>query len=386
MKLRRSILFAIALAIGHIACAQIQDTLKVEEHKVIDEVLASDSITPDKSKVVAIQEITKYGFKDLFKNYTYNPTIPYSQQVNPYAEGYMSEYLEAHTDYLKRLKKTATPYFNLIDDILSQYGLPHELKYLAVIESDLKSNALSIAGARGPWQFMPGTAREYGLRVGAEIDERTDYEKSTRAAAKYLLNLYKDLNDWLLVIAAYNGGTGRVQTAIRKSGSSDFWKLQYYLPQESRNHVKKFIATHFVMEDKKESDGSFYAKSNRVIDSLPDSLRATLDTVVISGRYSPQIIIAATGVDSALFCKINPRMDEVLASGDEYEMLLPAEKVSTFKNKQDEILNNSLNNLLNSVRESARPRYQREPRNDRPDTLLQSGQKEKKRPAAVRNQ
>lgn len=79
-------------------------------------------------------------------------------------------------------------------------------------------------------------------------------------------------------------------------------------------------------------------------------------------------------------------MDEVLASGDEYEMLLPAEKVSIFRSRQDEILNSSLNDLLNSVRESARPRYQREPRNDRPDTLLLSGQKEKKRPAAARNQ
>ena len=72
--------------------------------------------------------------------------------------------------------------------------------------------------------------------------------KARNAAAKYLLSLYKDFNDWLLVIAAYNGGPERVYTAIKKSGSRNFWKLQYYLPEESRNHVKKFIATHYVME------------------------------------------------------------------------------------------------------------------------------------------
>src|SRR4029079_14064440 len=126
--------------------------------------------------------------------------------------------------------------------------LPKELKYLAVIESDLKSNALSHAGARGPWQFMSYTAKDYGLQVNKFIDDRTDYYKSTNAAAKYLLSLYKDLKDWLLVIAAYNGGPGRVYSAIKKSGSRNFWNMQYFLPEESRNHVKKFIATHYIME------------------------------------------------------------------------------------------------------------------------------------------
>ena len=126
--------------------------------------------------------------------------------------------------------------------------MPKELKYLAVIESDLKSTALSPKGARGPWQFMPYTARGFGLVVNQNEDDRTDYFKSTNAAAKYLLSLYKDLKDWLLVIAAYNGGEGRVYSAIKKSGSHNFWKLQYYLPEESRNHVKKFIATHYIME------------------------------------------------------------------------------------------------------------------------------------------
>ena len=217
------------------------------EDKAIDDVVNS-SKPPDKEKVKYFNQVTKYGFKDLFKNYSYNPAIPYSSQVNPYAETYMQDYLKAHGKYLEQMKATALPYFNLIDGILTRYGLPKELKYLAVIESDLKSNALSNMGARGPWQFMTYTAKDYGLQVNQFIDDRTDYYKSTNAAAKYLLNLYKDFKDWLLVIAAYNGGPGRVDAAIKKCGSRNFWKLQYYLPEESRNHVKKFIATHYVME------------------------------------------------------------------------------------------------------------------------------------------
>ncbi|MGH2563094.1 MAG: lytic transglycosylase domain-containing protein, partial [Ginsengibacter sp.] len=184
----------------------ISDTTLPEnkaEDKAIDEVIKSPT-PPKEEKVKYVSQVTKYGFKDLFKNYSYNPSMPYASQVNPHAETYMQDYLQAHGKYLEQMKATALPYFNLIDDILTKYGLPRELKYLAVIESDLKSNALSIAGARGPWQFMTYTAKDYGLKVNQFVDDRTDYYKSTNAAAKYLLSLYKDFNDWLLVIAAYN--------------------------------------------------------------------------------------------------------------------------------------------------------------------------------------
>ncbi|HSN07976.1 MAG TPA: lytic transglycosylase domain-containing protein, partial [Hanamia sp.] len=172
------------------------DTSNNQENKVIDEVIESKKIK--KEKAAYLSKVTKYGFKDLFKNYSYNSSMPYASQVNPYAETYMQDYLNAHKDYLLKLRKTGKPYFNFIDGILTQYGLPKELKYLAVIESDLKSTALSPKGARGPWQFMPNTARGYGLVVNQNEDDRTDYFKSTNAAAKYLLSLYKDLKDWLL--------------------------------------------------------------------------------------------------------------------------------------------------------------------------------------------
>ncbi len=150
------------------------DTTSKTEDKVIDEVIESKKPLI-KAKTDYLSKVTKYGFKDLFKNFSYNSAIPYSSQVNPHAESYMQDYLKAHETSLLNLKKTSMSYFNFIDGILTQYGLPKELKYLAVIESDLKSNALSPVGARGPWQFMTYTAKDYGLVVNQYQDDRTDY-------------------------------------------------------------------------------------------------------------------------------------------------------------------------------------------------------------------
>ena len=148
------------------------------------------------------------------------------------------------------MKERSRSYFKLIDTIFTKYGLPLELKYLAVVESDLKTTALSRVGAKGMWQLMPVTARQLGLKITRKYDERTHAYKSTVAAAKYLRDLYNTYGDWLLVMAAYNGGPGKVDHAIRKSGSKNFWILQKYLPAESRAHVKRFIGTHYYFEGK----------------------------------------------------------------------------------------------------------------------------------------
>ena len=161
---------------------------------------------------------------------------------------FVKKYIKNSKDCLVRVKKRSMVPFSIIDSVLKIYHLPLELKYLAVIESELKSSALSHVGARGPWQLMPATAQVLGLKTSHQNDERTNYYKSTIAAAKYLRDLYAQFNDWLLVLAAYNGGPKPVYNAIQKSGSKNFWILQNYLPAESRDHVKKFIATHYYFE------------------------------------------------------------------------------------------------------------------------------------------
>lgn len=337
-----------------------------QEDKMIDEVIQSPT-PPKLEKVQYVNQVTKYGFKNLFKNYSYNSAIPYSSQVNPYAETYMQDYLQAHGKYLEKMKPMALPYFNLIDGILTQYGLPKELKYLAVIESDLKSDALSIAGARGPWQFMSYTAKGYGLQVNSSTDDRTDYYKSTNAAAKYLLSLYKDFKDWLLVIAAYNGGPGRVYSAIKKSGSRNFWNMQYYLPEESRNHVKKFIATHYVMETgNNETAGSnFDYKSLNGVSApfkpdISDDETSNSDVLSLSGKYIGSVIAKNLEMDIRDFNRYNPGFDNMMASDGSYELRLPNDKMDMFLANKYPILNECVEQLLSDVNMDTKTVYKKQ--------------------------
>jgi membrane-bound lytic murein transglycosylase D len=170
--------------------------------------------------------------------------------LNKNATKFVKSYLKNEDETLGKVKERSKAYFKLIDTIFTKYGLPVELKYLAVIESDLKTTAVSRVGARGMWQLMPVTARELGLKITKKYDERTHVYKSTVAAARYLKDLYAEFGDWLLVMAAYNGGPGKVYHAIKRSGSRNFWVLQNYLPAESRCHVKRFIGTHYYFEGK----------------------------------------------------------------------------------------------------------------------------------------
>jgi membrane-bound lytic murein transglycosylase D len=239
----------------------------------------------------------------------------------------------------------------MMDNILAKHGLPTELKYLAVIESNLKSNAKSWAGALGPWQLMPATARNLGLRINRKVDERRDVYKSTHAASRYLTNLFSLYGDWLLVIAAYNGGPGNVNSAIKRSGSRDFWKLQKYLPAESRKHVKKFIATHYIMEGeggittltKKEAANFLLANNTTPIKiNIAGSIAQT-----INGRYNAAVIVKHIEMDLASFQKINPDFDNMIASNGKYELRLPSEKMDIFKTKKNDILAESIQVLLN---------------------------------------
>jgi Transglycosylase SLT domain len=156
---------------------------------------------------------------------------------------FVDAYIKSNDDCLSTIKLRSKRPFTIIDSIFEHYGVPAELRYLAVIESELKSTALSRVGAKGPWQLMAQTARDLGLKVNGRRDERTNYYKSTRAAALYLRDLHNEFKDWLLVLAAYNAGPVPVIRAIHRSHSRNFWALERYLPAESRQHVKRFIAT-----------------------------------------------------------------------------------------------------------------------------------------------
>jgi membrane-bound lytic murein transglycosylase D len=168
--------------------------------------------------------------------------------LNGHVRQFVSNYIKNNQETLVAVRERSASPFKLIDSVFTRYGLPKEMKYLAVIESELNPRALSKVGARGTWQLMPTTAQLLGLKVDSTHDERTQLGKSTVAAAKYLRDLYGEFGDWLLVLAAYNGGPAPVYRAIHKAGSRNFWALERFLPAESRGHVKRFIASHYYFE------------------------------------------------------------------------------------------------------------------------------------------
>lgn len=160
---------------------------------------------------------------------------------------YLRTYTVNNRDKAEKILGRSVLYFPLYEQRLREYGLPEDLKYLSVVESALNPKAKSRAGAMGLWQFMPATGKEYGLYVTTHKDDRCDPEKSTRAAAEYLLKAYNRFGDWALALAAYNSGSGRVSIAIKRARSKDFWKIQKYLPKETRNYVPAFIAATYLM-------------------------------------------------------------------------------------------------------------------------------------------
>lgn len=173
----------------------------------------------------------------------------YFGPMNDYVMDFVRHYLQTHNKTLSVVSDRSKTKFSMMDNVLKKNNLPHQLKYLAVIESALNNKAISPVGAVGPWQFMESTARMMGLTVNTSRDDRTDWLKSTMAAARYLNYLYTDLQDWLLVIAAYNSGPTPVQRAIEKTGSRNFWDIKQHLPRETQGHVLAFIATASIFEN-----------------------------------------------------------------------------------------------------------------------------------------
>ena len=317
-----------------------------------DAVIRSRSV-PAKEQVRYFSEITRYGFKNLFSGAGYNSSLPYNAQINPNAEPFIQDYVRKHARYLGEMRQWGLPYFNLIEQVFNQYGLPRELKYVAVIESNLSTGATSIKGAAGPWQFMPQTARQYGMVVNAYRDERRDYLVSTHAASRLLLDLYRKYRDWLLVMAAYNGGPGRVDAAIGRSGSRDFWKLQYHLPEESRTYVKRFIATHYIMEGAgsipppKAAEG---AQGNAGKGEMRD-----VEVLELSGKYNSLVIAKNLSMEIADFNGLNPGFDAAMSGLGNYALRLPPDKMRIFVTNRYAILNECVQLLLGGTAMPERP-------------------------------
>jgi len=298
----------------------------------------------------------KKPFANLFLYNKVASNKPYQSQINPRAISFVDEYIRKQGKSLEKMKVWGKPYFDLYDQILLNYGIPKEMKYLSVIESHLGAGGTSWAGAVGPWQLMPSVAKEYGLNVGGYWDQRTDYFKSTHVAARIMKKLYAEFDDWLLVVAAYNCGNGCVRSAIKRAKSKDFWQLQYFLPEETRNHVKKFIATHLIFE----GAGGFTtmtaaevaqakAQSKNTPLTLSAAELAGSALIEVSGRFNSLVVANELQINIQQFNAWNPGFDKALAAGEKYAMRISKEKEAIFLAKKNQLLLASVRAIIEGV-------------------------------------
>jgi membrane-bound lytic murein transglycosylase D len=223
--------------------------------------------TPDPANPTA--ETARAVQSDL-ESTKYDIDIPLNARVLPYVElfsGRLKGYLE------EGLSRGAR-YLPMVQEVFRAEGLPLDLAYVPLVESAFKNSALSRAKARGMWQFMSGTGKENGLQYDWYIDERADPEKATRAAAKYLKTLYNQFGDWHLALASYNGGPGRVQRSMKRSGKGDFWDISAssrFLPRETRNYVPLILAAIIVARNPVQ----YGLDIEPVVEPLTDMVRLT---------------------------------------------------------------------------------------------------------------
>lgn len=262
--------------------------------------------------------------------------LTYNTQVR----GIIEYYIDKIPDRVSVMLGLSKYYFPIFESILDQYNVPHELKYLVVIESALNPNAVSRAGATGLWQFMYSTGRMYDLRVNSNVDDRRDPIKSSVAAARYLRDLHKIYNDWELALAAYNCGPGNVNKAIRRSGKNDFWGIWDYLPRETRGYVPAYIAACYVM--------NYYSEHNITPATL--SKPAVTDTVLVTKDIHFEQIATVLSLSSEQIKDLNPqyKRDMIMGTQDEYYIKLPIRYVKEFISLEDSIAKYNIENYFDT--------------------------------------
>ena len=328
------------------------DEKEARKHKPVS-VRLSVEYTPAELDSLAAQlkcQQVDEAFQSFFDNYICEPTtfstdasmdslyksrldalvtpirLPYNDLVRTSIKRYTDG-----SGLMSRVLSRAQYYFPMIEEELLKAGLPVELRSMAIIESALQATAYSRAGAAGLWQFMPATAKSYGLEVNTMIDERYDPYKATKAACRYLKDLYNMYNDWSLAIAAYNCGQGNVNKALARAGQNpeSFWDIYWHLPSETRGYVPAFIAATYAYA---------YHKAHNITYTEPP-MPIAVDTVHVDRLMHLGQISSTIDVTTESLKLLNPqyKLDVIPATTKSYTLIQPANRITEYISKQDSI-------------------------------------------------
>lgn len=260
---------------------------------------------------------------------------PFSLEYNETTKSYINLYVNKRRRLVSILLARKEYYFPMFEEKLAQYKVPQELKYLAIVESALRSDVESWATAAGLWQFMYTTGKMYGLEVDSYKDDRKDPFLATDAAARHLRDLYNIYDDWELALAAYNSGPGNVNKAIRKAGGvKNFWAIYDYLPRETQGYVPAFIAVNYAMN---------HAADHNIYPLQAKWKYYEMDTLYVNDRVDFKV--AAKYLDAPLedLVYLNPRyIHKVIPNNETANCLyLPKDKIGDYLANEDSIIHYS---------------------------------------------
>ena len=260
--------------------------------------------------------------------------LPYNETV----KNYMVLYSEKMPTKMGQILGLAQFYMPIFEEAFRRYGLPLELKYMAIIESALNPVAVSRVGATGMWQFMHATARNYGLRIDSYIDERMDPVASADAAARYLRDAYRIFGDWSLAISSYNCGSGNVNKAIKRSGRRDFWSIYPYLPRETRGYVPAMVGAMYAVN---------YAKEYG-LEPTPVQIPEHVDTFMVNRNLHFRQVSEVIGIPLDDLRDLNPQYYKDIVPGAQGEQVfrLPYNYSNAFLEKQDTIFKHKVTEMF----------------------------------------
>ena len=267
----------------------------------------------------------------LYKQRLQDIVSPVHLPYNYIVRNYINQYFSGRWSPLRNVLAMSKYYFPIIEEELHAAGLPMELRFLPVIESNLSSRATSRMGAVGLWQFMPATGKNLGLEINSLVDERCDVLKSTRAACVFLKHLYKSYGDWALAIAAYNCGPGNVNKAVTRAGAGckTYWDIYDFLPRETRGYVPKYIAAAYAYT---------YHEAHGITPAKTPEYVAT-DTIMIHRVMHLGQVASTLNIPIETLRDLNPqyKLDIIPATKKSYSLRLPTRYVSEFIQNEKEI-------------------------------------------------